>query len=47
MDLQRKIIFLHAYKRSATFTEKALVNQCLVHGRGHVAKQIKKDSTIL
>ena len=33
---------MHAYKRSVTSAEKAFVNQCLVHGRGHFAKQLKK-----
>lgn len=33
---------MHAYKRSVTSAEKAFVNQCLMHGRGHFAKQLKK-----
>ena len=42
MDLQRKIISLHTYKRSVTSAEKAFVNQRLVHDRGHSTKQLKK-----
>ena len=42
MDLQRKIISLHRYKRSVTSAEEAFVNQRLVHDRGHFAKQLKK-----
>ena len=42
MDLQRKIISLHTYKRSVTSAEKAFVNQCLVHGRGTFRKMAEK-----
>ena len=34
MDLRRKIISLHIYKRSVTSAEKAFVNQCLEHDGG-------------
>ena len=34
MDLRRKIISLHIYKRSVTSAEKAFVNQCLEHNGG-------------
>ena len=33
---------MHTYKRSVTSAEKAFVNQCLVHGKGHFPKQQKK-----
>lgn len=33
---------MHTYKRSVTSSKKAFVNQCLVHDRGHFAKQLKK-----
>lgn len=47
MDLQRKVISLHTYKRSVASAEKAFVNQRLVHGIGTFRKMTEKDGTTL
>ena len=42
MDLQEKCYLAKLIKRSVTYAVKFFVYQCLVHGKGHFTKRLKK-----